>query len=113
MTMNSAMGKKISRDRRTPASSLSDGVLKSTGFSVVVADQPVLLNDQANVMFTGLREPMFQQQTVTAGFHSSPFVWQLRQSLDLIGGAGCLTPKTLIRQKQATYQTLRACFSSR
>jgi len=43
--MNSAMGKKISRDRRTLASSLSDCVLKSTGFSVIGADQPVLLND--------------------------------------------------------------------
>ena len=68
------MGKKISRHGGTPASSLSNRILKSTGFSVVVSDQTGLLKDQANVMFTGLREPMFQHQTVATGFHISPLV---------------------------------------
>ena len=66
------MGKKISRHARTPTSSLSNRIREATGFAAVVSDQPVLLNDQVNVMLTGLREPMFQHQTVATGFHVSP-----------------------------------------
>src|SRR5437879_4981093 len=71
MMVSSAMREKISRHARTPASSLSNGILEA-GFAVVVSDQTVLLNDQANVTLTGLREPMFQHQTVATGFHVSP-----------------------------------------
>src|SRR5258705_6478846 len=70
--VGSAMGKKISRHARTPGSSLLNRIREPTGFSVVVSDQPVLLNDQVNIMLTGLREPMFQHQTVATGFHVSP-----------------------------------------
>ena len=59
--MSSAVGKKIPPRRRTPASSLPDGFLRSTGFSAVVSVQSVLLNDQANVMFTGLGESILKQ----------------------------------------------------
>ena len=52
--VNSAVGKKISRHARTSGSSLSNRIRETTGFAVVVSDQPVLLNDQANVMLTGL-----------------------------------------------------------
>src|SRR5947208_1722994 len=93
MTMSSAVGKKIPRRRRTPASSLPDSFLKSTGFSAVVLVQSVLLNDQANVMFTGLGESMFQHQTVVTGLHISPLIRQLSQSLDVIGGTSCHSRK--------------------
>ena len=72
------MGKKISRHARTPGSSLLNRIREPTDFAVVISDQPVLLNDQANIMLTGLREPMFQYQTVATGFHVSPLVRQLQ-----------------------------------
>jgi hypothetical protein len=61
------MGKKICRHGRTPAYGLPNRILKSTDFSVDGSGQSVLLNDQANVIFTGLREPMLQYQTVHPG----------------------------------------------
>jgi len=79
------MGKKICRHGRTPAYGLPNRILKSPDFSVDVSGQSVLLNDQANVIFTGLREPMLQYQTVATGFHLyPPLIRQPSHSLDVM-----------------------------